>query len=113
MPVTVRCAVCEATTVLQTSKEVYGDKDPLGDSDEVVPITNRTQTGWRSQSEALPEGQVARRVFCPLHAAEPETLSTKQDAWSDGLESAVKVFTQAWALKHPAPTPDWKPWDRA
>lgn len=107
MPVTVRCAVCDATTVMQTSKEVYGDADPFGPEYTQQGVTNRRVTGWHC------EGPLQAPIyFCPAHADEPAAYQVRLNAWQERVDIEARKAGARWAAENPAPVDGWKAWDR-
>jgi len=106
MPVTVRCAVCDATTVMQTSKEVYGDADPFA-PEYTQGVTQRRVTGWRAG------GVLGEPLyFCPAHADEPEVYQSRLNAWQEQVDTEARKAGERWAALNPAPVDGWKAWDR-
>jgi hypothetical protein len=106
MPVTVQCAVCDTTTVMQTSKEVYGDADPFA-PEYTQGVTQRRVTGWRAG------GVLGAPVyFCPAHADEPEAYATRTNEWLLRLEAVLCKAAEKWKAANPAPLDGWKAWDR-
>lgn len=107
MPVTVRCAVCEAQITLRTSREVYGGADPFPD-DVVQGVADTRRTGWRACG---PLGGGAL-YFCPAHADEPAAYQVRLHAWQEQCSAEAQAAAKRWAVANPAPLPGWKAWDR-